>query len=509
MSISDRIKDGLKQLTKDVKTIAITCLQWGDTGKGKLVDLLASWAKIIARGTGGDNAGHSIEDGERKYVFHIVPSGILSDAEGKINIIGTGTVVYPKTLCQELSLLRAAGLPYNNLMLSLNAKLILPTHIVLDNIQEHLAGNSGKIGTTGKGIGPAYADYWARFGLVANDLLNPDIFASKLKRHLAHKRAIFAGCDPEVLKEALNKPHLDNGLYYDPNNIFSIDAIMEQYVGVYGEELKHLIRETDMFLQAQVGKVNILAEGAQGVLLSPKYGSYPFVTSSDSSVHGLAEGIGLTRGQIDLSLGIIKGFYETRVGDGPFPTEMGGKESDSWCNGADAKLKKKLELTSNADINDPDEFLQGVALRRAGNEYGATTGRPRRTGWLDLPLLKHALRASGSLDLVLTKLDVLDGVKEIKICTAYRYCGPSFRYGEKTISSGDVLEEAIPASEVLRHCQPIYEKHPGWSGRLKGISSFDSLPVELRNILVSVVAKTPVNVRVISIGADREDTIFA
>jgi len=507
MDISSTVWSGLKKLTKDITTVAITCLQWGDTGKGKFVDLFARWAKIIARGTGGDNAGHSIWSNGVGHVFHLIPSGILYDSEGKINIIGTGTVVYPKTLCHELALLRKDGLSYNNLMLSLNAKLILPTHIVLDNVQECLAGNSGKIGTTGKGIGPAYADHVARFGLVVNDLLNTDVFATKLKRHLAHKRAILANCDSEILKVALNKPHLENGLYYDSKVIFRIDAIFEKYMA-YGKELAPLIRETDFFLQSQVGRKKILLEGAQGVLLSPKYGSYPFVTSSDCSVHGLAEGVGLTRSQVDLSLGIVKGFYMTRVGDGPFPTEMGGERSDKWCNGGEGSRELESSRYGDAGINDKDEFLQGVALRRIGQEFGATTGRPRRTGWLDLPLLKHSLRISGP-DVILTKLDVLNGLEEIKVCTAYKYCGPDFRYGEEKIRSGGILKEAIPVSEVLQYCQPVYEKHAGWPGELRGISSFDGLPSELKKILKSVVEKTGLNPRIISIGQDREETIFA
>lgn len=502
MQVSNKIRDGIGRLTKDVKTVAITCLQWGDTGKGKFVDLFADWAKYIVRGTGGDNAGHSIHTGEEEYVFHIVPSGILYDGAGKFNVIGSGTVVNPKTLIHELSLLDKAGLSYEKLLLSSNAKLILPTQIVADRVKE-AAAKAGKIGTTGRGIGPTYADFYARQGLVVNDLLNKDTFVAKLRRHLATKRQELCAYDPQVIKDVMSHPSLDAGLYYSSGDMFDEEAIVETYLA-YGQKLNPFIRDTEGLIGFVAGKENILLEGAQGVLLSVDYGSYPFVTSSDCSAWGLAKGAGLSPAQIDLSLGIAKGFYMTRVGEGPFPTELGGEKSADWCS----RMKRHDEEDAYGDVtvNDSDDFRQGVALRRVGNEYGATTGRPRRTGWLDLPLLRHAMKFSGR-NVILTKLDVLNACQTIKVCLGYSYDGPNYRYGNLTLKTGYGFSHAVVNAEVLQHCRPVYREFPGWECELAG-SCLEDLPINFRKIYSFVTKSVGINPRIISIGRDREQTIF-
>lgn len=492
------------ELLKNVKTVAISCRQWGDTGKGKFVDIFAEWADIIVRGTGGDNAGHTVVCDGKELVTHLVPSGILR--EGKINIIGNGTVDYPKSLVGEIAQLKERGISCSNLKLAYNAKIILPTEILLDRLKEVSAG-SGKIGSTGKGIGPTYTDFVGREGLIVNDLLNPTFFREKLKRHLKYKMAILKTYDLELIKTILDHEHLESGFYYDADNIISFEAVCEKYLA-YGEELKPYISDTDSFIKSKLGISNILLEGAQGDMLSIDRGSYPFVTSSDCTVAGLAKGAGLKESDIDLSLGIIKGFYMTRVGAGPFPTELGGEQSDIWCNGGKAnKAMEKALYDSTSKIDGGEEFLEGVALRMAGNEYGATTGRPRRTGWLDLPLLRYTL-GFNSPDLILTKLDVLNDCDVIKVCNHYKYVGEDCVYAGQKILSGRYLETAIPQSEIMKFCKPIYVKFPGWKCGLGDCRSYDDLPEELKHILEFIIKETKARPRIISIGADREETIF-
>lgn len=491
-----------------VSTLLVACRQWGDTGKGKFVDLFADWADIIVRGTGGDNAGHTICCGTQELVTHLVPSGILYNAAGKINIIGSGTVVYPKTLVEELDLLKHKGLSFNNLMLAYNAKLITPAEILLDRIREASNAN-GKIGSTGKGIGPTYTDFYDRQGLTINDLANPSFLRRKLERHLDYKRQILKNYDPQLIKAIMWDDHLESGLYYHPQTIFNTDAIFEKYC-FYAQDILLFMADTDEFIRSSLGQRRILGEGAQGDLLSICRGTYPYVTSSDCTTKGLAEGMGLNPRDIDLSLGIIKGFYMTRVGRGPFPTELGGQDSDNWCNGGEANRSREAELYPGVNVNNQDEFLQGVALRQAGNEYGATTGRPRRIGWLDLPLLRYVLKFN-SPDVILTKLDVLNDCEEIRIAKEYKYTGSDY-YHRSTFSmpilSGCSVEQAIPNSEFLENCSPIYQSFPGWKSDLRACRSQAGLPEELKNILDFVVKQTGIKPRVISVGPDREDTIF-
>ncbi len=503
--IKDLIIAAIALLANGYKTIAITCKQWGDTGKGKFVDLFAQyWATIIVRATGGNNAGHTLWHKGKKFVFHILPSGILYDKEGKINVIAHGTVIYPKILMDELKILEKNGFSYDNLKIALNAKLILPWHILLDRAKESRAGKD-KVGSTGNGITPAYVDHIGRNGLIVNDLLNPSLLKAKLERNWKQTYKMLVDYDQDLIRNIMVMEILENGLFYDDESIFNIDAVTAMYIH-YGILLKSLICDTDTFIKEKVGKENILLEGAQGDLLSIESGAAPHVTSSPCELNGLATGAGIHQGQVDLSLGIIKGFIMTRVGKGPFPTEYGGSYSEEWCNSGEHTKKTELKI-SDPGVNYPEGFLKGIALRRRADEYGATTGRPRRVGRLDLPLLRAALR-NGSRDIILTKLDVLDEMKEIEICTHYIYTGSNYQYGERLLQNGDTIQEAIMHTTVLENSEPEYVYFPGWLRPLKDCSSYEELPKELKDILEFIITSTGIRPKIISIGPKPEETIF-
>ncbi len=506
MKLTEKMNYSLRgYFSRAKRTMAVNCLQFGDTGKGKFVDMFADWADIIVRCTGGDNAGHTVIVNGKEKIFHLIPSGIVHDVNGKINVIASGAVIYPKTLIDEINLLQSEGIPCSNLKISLAAKVIMPYHILLDRLSEAKAG-SGKIGTTGKGIGPCYADFVARRGISINDLLNPIIFRSKLMKNLEYVSRLLKVYQPEDIDVIMAHEHLEFGQYSDYQGDFNIEALTKKYL-VYGEILRPYVTNTDEFLQDEVGRSNILLEGAQGYLLSVDYGTYPFVTSSDCSVQGLMKGAGLEMEDVEMPFGIIKGFYMTRVGAGPFPTEMGGEESERWCGQAGAGAEEK-KLYAGSDINDPNEFIQGIAIRRIGHEYGATTGRPRRTGWLDLPLLRHALRSEAN-QIIMTKLDVLTGVKKIKICHSYEYQGEDYVYGNKIIKKGDVLSTAIVDPYFLYNCKPIYEEFNGWDEDIREIRRFDLLPENLKNILKYIFLEVEAaDLRIISVGPGPEETIF-
>ena len=418
------MKRTLAEIMDSCRVLAIVCSQWGDTGKGKLVDFFAQWAAIIARGTGGANAGHTICLGDKEYVFHLVPSGILHS--NKVNIIGNGVALDPRTLLDELGILTAAGITYQNLRIALNAKLVLPQHLVMDRIRE---SGAGKIGTTGRGIGPAYEDHYRRLGLTVNDLLNPDAFASKFKANLCEKVQVLETYNQWSLMQILEHPHLKG---FVSDGTLDVNLIIEQYLA-YGKQLKNMIDDTDALLRGQMHdpKIKMLLEGAQGNMLSIDYGTYPFVTASDCTVQGLAKGVGLTAADVDQTISIVKAFYMTRVGDGPVPTEMGGAKSAEWCatKGVNRNLEKdRFPSVSIADIeslatskhDSENELKLGIAIRKLGKEYGATTGRPRRVGWLDLPLLRYSSQIAGKhgKNIALTKIDVLNQCPLIRVCTA-------------------------------------------------------------------------------------------
>jgi adenylosuccinate synthase len=501
------------QSLENVSTLAVICTQWGDTGKGKLVDYFGQWADVIARGTGGANAGHTISLGGKEYVFHLVPSGILH--AGKLNIIGNGVVLDPRVMIEELDILTSEGISYDNLRIAYNAKLVLPQHLVIDRVRE---SGSGKIGTTGRGIGPAYEDHYRRIGLTVNDLLNRDAFAAKFRKNLAvHLPFIRGSGNWDHVHQILKHPHLGGGQYSDSVKVFNTEAIIEQYLA-YGKRLAAMIDDTDTTLRELAGKKRVLLEGAQGNLLSVDFGTYPFVTSSDCSVQGLAKGVGLTAGSVDRTIGIAKAFYMTRVGEGPFPTEMGGVRSAEWCGtkGITRDIERKkfpsvsIKVKSASDPADGDEFELGIAIRKAGDEYGATTGRPRRTGWLDLSLLRYSSQIAGKhgKEVALTKLDVLNQCSLIKVCVGYTYTGPDYRVGSLGLKYGDIIRTAIPSDDVLRYCRPVYQEFPGWMSDICQAKTRQSLPKELAKIIAFVEQEAGVTASLLSVGPDREQTIF-
>jgi adenylosuccinate synthase len=410
-------------------------LQWGDEGKGKIVDAISPGYDIIARFQGGPNAGHSLEFNNVKHVLHLIPSGIFHS--DKINIIGNGVVIDPAVFKKEIDTL---GPPaeelVKRLIISARANLILPGHRILDAAYEHAKGCS-KIGSTLKGIGPAYTDKVARNGLRAGDILSPDfrdLYNSHLKTHL------------EILK----------------NYSFSFDLNEYESGWFEGIEMmrKFRILNTEYFIndRAAEGK-KTLAEGAQGTMLDVDFGSYPFVTSSNTISAGACTGLGVSPKKIGEVFGIFKA-YCTRVGSGPFPTEL----------------------------NDQT----GSKLRELGHEFGATTGRPRRCGWLDLPALKYAIMINGVTQLFMTKSDVLSGFSKIKVCTSY-------------LSDGKECSE-LPFNNAVM--EPVYQEFPGWNEDITGIREFSKLPDNLKNYIKFIEDYTHIPVKMVSVGPDRKETIF-
>lgn len=481
-------------------TIAVLCNQWGDTGKGKFIDLFSHWADIVARGTGGANAGHTINIAGKEFCFHLLPSGLLH--KNKINIVGNGVAFDPRVAKEELEILKKeTNNEFGKLMIAYNAKLMLPTHILLDRLN---ASGAKGVGTTGRGIGPMYQDHTARTGLIVNDMLNKETFERKFIRNLENKMPILKSYDKKIIKEILNHEHLGSGIYYDEENIINIKRVVEEYMK-YGEMFKHQISDTDKFLRDNKKTKKILLEGAQGFLLSIDYGAQPFVTCSDPSIEGLSKGVGLKEEDVDKTFGLEKAFYMTRVGEGPFPTEMGGEKSSIWCR----EKTKHEEQTKypNVTVNDEDEFLQGIAIRKEGFEYGATTGRPRRTGWLDLPLIRYAKIINGK-DIVLTKVDVLKDCNKIKICYSYTYDGDEYFYGGKILKKGDILTLAPNDQYVLSKCKPNYKEFKGWNKDIRNIKEYENLPKEIKEIIEYIEIECDVNVVIVSVGPKREDTIY-
>ena len=424
-----------------MSSLIITGAQWGDEGKGKIVDVLTQRADVVARYQGGHNAGHTVVIKDEQYILHLVPSGILH--KGKLSVIGNGTVVEPKALIEELDGLLQRGIEVgDNLLISQSAHLIMPYHIALDGAGEKKRGDS-KIGTTGRGIGPAYADKIARHGIVVGDLLHPDVFKAKLETNIAS------------VNNLLTK-------IYEADT-FDVETVYKEFMG-YAERLKPYIGAADIAVNDALDKgQKVLFEGAQGTLLDIDHGTYPFVTSSNATTGGVCTGLGVGPSRIDSAIGIVKA-YTTRVGEGPFPTELF------------------------------DEVGQGMQKR--GAEFGATTGRPRRCGWLDIVALRHAVRVNGFTGLVLTKLDILSGMDELKICTAYDF-------------EGKTLTEFPASAAILEKCKPVYDKvMPGWSDSTAGITDYDKLPDNARSYIAEIEKMLGVGVDIISTGPRRDEIIF-
>lgn len=420
-----------------MSSVVVVGTQWGDEGKGKITDFLSENAEVIARYQGGDNAGHTVIIEDKKYKLHLIPSGIFY--KEKTSVIGNGVVVNPKSLVKELDYLKEEGVSTENLRISDRAHVILPYHIKLDQLQEDAKGDD-KIGTTIKGIGPAYMDKAARVGIRIADLLDKEIFKERLKRNLEEKNRLFVKM-------------------YDSTPIDFNDIFEEYYA--YGQLIKKYVTDTSVILNdaLDAGK-RVLFEGAQGVMLDIDQGTYPYVTSSNPVAGGVTIGSGVGPSKINKVVGVCKA-YTSRVGDGPFPTELF------------------------------DET--GETIRRIGKEYGTTTGRPRRVGWFDSVVMRHSRRVSGITNLSLNSIDVLSGLDTVKICVAYDLDGKRIDY--------------YPASlETLKRCKPIYEEMPGWSEDITNVRDLADLPASARNYVHRISELVGVRISTFSVGPAREQT---
>ena len=421
--------------------VVVVGAQWGDEGKGKVVDIYTEYADDIVRYQGGNNAGHTLVVGNEKVVLHLIPSGILH--EGKRCVIGNGVVLDPEVFIMEITRLKSNGYLKDDAMLRLSEALhiIMPYHKRIDIAREAKSG-AKKIGTTGRGIGPAYEDKIGRRGIRLMDLLDEKTFSRKVKDVLEEKNLILT----QLLGD---KP-------------FTFQEIYDEYM-VYAETLRKYSTDTSLLLHKEIkaGK-SLLFEGAQGTLLDVDHGTYPYVTSSSTCSGGACTGSGVSPREIHEVIGISKA-YATRVGSGPFPTEL--------------------------------EDATGEQLRQAGREFGSTTGRPRRCGWFDALVARYAVRVNGLSGIAITKLDVLSGLETVKVCTAYTY-------------QGVVLDE-IPASlEIMEQCSPIYEELPGWTEDITGAKSLEDLPANARAYVTRVEELSGAPIVMVSVGPRRDETIM-
>jgi adenylosuccinate synthase len=425
---------------KPGKTAVVVGAQWGDEGKGKIVDVLSERFKLVARYSGGHNAGHTVTIKGKKFILQLIPCGVLR--EGCRGVIGNGVVLDPFAFMKEVDALRATGVNVDgNLFVSNRAHVILPYHRMIELAAENAPGRV-KIGTTSRGIGPAYADKMARSGLRVQDLLDKVL----LKKHIEN-----ACREKNTIVHALF-----NSEPIDPDKMYSDYAEVADRVAPF-------VTDTALLLnRAIAGGESVMFEGAQGTMLDIDHGTYPFVTSSSATSGGAATGTGVPPNAITMVAAVTKA-YCTRVGEGPFPTEL------------------------NDEVGD--------ALRKKGNEFGAVTGRPRRTGWLDLPLLRYSNMINGTGWLVVTKLDVLDDLAEIPVCVGYKVDGKG------------TLE--IPAQvSGYEKIEPIYTRLPGWKSETYGIANYDQLPAKAKNYLAFIEKETAAKVAIVSTGPDREQTIF-
>jgi adenylosuccinate synthase len=418
--------------------IVLLGAQWGDEGKGKATDLLGDRVDYVVRYQGGNNAGHTVVIGDQKYALHLLPSGILTP--NVIPVIGNGVVIDPAVLLTEIKGLNERGIDTSKLKISTNAHLITPYHRTIDKVSERFLGKS-KIGTTGRGIGPAYADKINRIGIRVQDLFDPSILKQKIEAALHDKN--------QILIKVFNRKGI------------TVEEVLDEYLG-YAQILKPYVVDTALLLdQALKAGKNVLLEGSQGTLLDVDHGTYPFVTSSNPTAGGASTGSGIGPTKITRVIGILKA-YTTRVGSGPFPTEL-----------------------FDAD---------GEALRKIGGEVGVTTGRNRRCGWFDAPIARYAVRVNGLTDFFLTKLDVLTGWEKIPVCVAYEVDG--------------VRVEELPASQTdFHHAKPIYEYLPGWKENISKAKSVEDLPNNAREYVKFLEKVSGAQISAIGVGPGRDETI--
>ncbi|MDR5588349.1 adenylosuccinate synthase [Clostridium aquiflavi] len=414
--------------------------QWGDEGKGKMTDYLAEEAEVVVRFQGGNNAGHTVEVGDKQYKLHLIPSGILYD--DKLNVIGNGVVVDPKALFEEINYLEGVGVKVTpeKLIISDRAQLIMPYHKTLDVLKEKARGKND-IGTTGKGIGPCYTDKFERCGIRVCDLMHEDVFKEKLEENIRMKNN-----------------YITKVLGGEPLNF---SEILNEYLE-FAKKLRPFVQDTSVNVYNNIKEnKTVLFEGAQGMLLDIDYGTYPYVTSSNTTAGGVCSGIGIGPNMITNAVGITKA-YTTRVGKGPFPTELVDETGD-W-------------------------------IREKGHEYGVTTGRSRRCGWLDLVIVKTAARVSGLTSLAVTKIDTLAGLEKLKVCVGYKFDGKVIDY--------------FPASlEDLAKCEPVYEEFDGWDDSVAEARTYEELPENAKKYLNRIAEFTDTKISIIGVGPKREQTI--
>lgn len=413
--------------------------QWGDEGKGKIIDILASQADVVVRAQGGNNAGHTVKADGNTYKLHLIPSGILYSET--LCLIGCGVVIDPRVILQEIDSLESRGISCANLRIDPRAHIIMPWHVALDELGETARG-SADIGTTKRGIGPCYMDKAERSGLRIFDLVHPEVFARKAK----------AACKA--------KNNVITSVY--GGSAIEADAVINEYIA-YGERISKYVADVSVLAyEAYKSGKKLLFEGAQGALLDLDLGTYPYVTSSHPVAGGFCVGAGIGPKMIDEVVGVAKA-YTTRVGKGPFPTEL----NDSTGN----------------------------AIRNKGNEFGTTTGRPRRTGWFDAVIVRHAVRINGLTSIALNKLDTLAGLDEIKVCNAYK------------LKDGSVIKDFPPALEQLEECEPVYETLPGFSGDLSGCASFGELPENAKKYVKAIEQIVGCPIKMVGVGAGRDQNI--
>jgi adenylosuccinate synthase len=419
--------------------LVVVGAQWGDEGKGKVIDVLTEDADILIRYQGGHNAGHTVIANGSEFIFHLIPSGLLH--KGKIGLIGNGVVVDPEALLDEMGRLKAHGIDViQALKLSDQAHVIFPYHKRLDLLED--ASRAGRIGTTGRGIGPCYVDKVARCGIRIADLCNPSVFAKKLRQNVTEKNRWM------------------EALYHEPP--FAYEEMLARYSGYAKQLAQHVVNGSRFLRDAMRQGKRLLFEGAQGTLLDIDHGTYPYVTSSNATAGGACTGAGIPPTAIDRVLGVVKA-YTTRVGEGPLPTEFA-----------------------------PQLMEQ---IRTKGKEFGATTGRPRRCGWFDAVVARHAVAVNGCQSIALTKLDVLDEMDTIQICVGYR-------------DAGQTIEEFPSDLEMLARCQPIYESLPGWRSETGEASRFEDLPTAAQRYLKRLETLLNVPICLISTGSKREQAFF-
>ncbi|QJC54081.1 adenylosuccinate synthase [Paenibacillus albicereus] len=420
-----------------MSTVVVVGTQWGDEGKGKITDYLADGAEVVARYQGGNNAGHTILIDNKKYKLTMIPSGIFN--HNKTCVIGNGMVINPAALLDEIDYIHENGFSTENLKISDRAHVIMPYHLVLDGLEEDSKGDN-KIGTTRKGIGPCYMDKAARNGIRIADLMDAEEFETKLRRLVAEKN------------------HVIQQVY--SGETLSADDILADYLK-HAERLRPYVTDTSVVLNDAIdsGK-RVLFEGAQGVMLDIDQGTYPYVTSSNPTAGGVCIGSGVGPSKIQQVIGVAKA-YTTRVGDGPFPTELHDAIGDQ--------------------------------IRETGHEYGTVTGRPRRVGWFDTVVVRHARRVSGITGLSLNSLDVMTGLETVKICTGYKL-------------RGEIIEHYPASLKLLSECEAVYEELPGWSEDISGAKTLDDLPANTRRYVERVSELTGIPIAIFSVGRNREQT---